>query len=94
MKNNRKTTYNFLHKRRQEIIISLFLVAASIAVYWQITNHEFINYDDGDYITENPNVQARFTLESIKWAFTTGHAANRHPLTWLSPHAGYGSKSS
>ncbi len=84
MKNNNKTAYNFLFNRRREIIICIFLIAASLTVYWQITNHEFINYDDGIYVTENPHVQSGLTLESIKWAFTTGHAANWHPITWLS----------
>ncbi len=70
--------------RRKEIIICLFLVAASLIVYGQVITHEFINYDDGVYITENPHVKDGFTLESIKWAFTTGHATNWHPVTWLS----------
>jgi len=64
--------------------ICLFLFIVILAVYWRITSHEFINYDDGLYVTENLNVQAGLTLESIKWAFTTDHAANWHPLTWLS----------
>ena len=64
--------------------ICLFLFIVTLSVYWQITSHEFINYDDGLYVTENPHVQAGLTRESIKWAFTTGHAANWHPLTWLS----------
>ncbi len=84
MKNNGKRKYNFSRNPRYEIIISLFIIAASLAVYWQIIDHKFINYDDGDYITENPHVQAGFTKENIKWAFTTGHAANWHPVTWLS----------
>ena len=84
MKNNDKTTYNFLFNRRQEIIICIFLIVASLVVYWQITNHEFINYDDGIYVTENPHVQSGLTFKSIKWAFTTGRAANWHPVTWLS----------
>ena len=84
MKNNDKTTYNFLFKQRREIIICIFLIAATLAVYWKITNHEFINYDDGLYVTENSHVQAGLTFKNIKWAFTTGHAANWHPVTWLS----------
>ena len=84
MKNNSKTKHNFLHNRRQEIIICIFLIASTLTVYWQITNHEFINYDDGIYVTENYHVQSGLTFESIKWAFTTGHAANWHPVTWLS----------
>ena len=84
MKNNNKTKHDFLHNRRQEIIICLFLIASSLVVYGQIINHEFINYDDGLYVTENSNVQAGFTWESIKWALTTFHAGNWHPLTWFS----------
>ncbi|NQT10955.1 MAG: tetratricopeptide repeat protein [Desulfobacteraceae bacterium] len=84
MKNNNKTAYNFLFNRRREIIICILLIAASLVVYWQITNHGFINYDDGNYVTENSHVQAGLTFESIKWAFTTCHASNWHPLTWLS----------
>ena len=84
MKNNDKTAYNFLFKRRREIIICIFLIAANLAVYWKIKNHEFINYDDGLYVTENSHVQAGLTFKNIKWAFTTGHAANWHPVTWLS----------
>ena len=84
MKNNNKTAYNFLFNRRREIIICIFLIAASLVVYWQIINHEFINYDDGLYVTENLHVKAGLTFENIKWAFTTCHASNWHPLTWLS----------
>ena len=84
MRNKSKVKNNLLYKRRQEIIICLVLIAATLVVYWQITNHEFINYDDGLYVTENSHVQAGLTSESIKWAFTTYHASNWHPLTWLS----------
>ncbi len=84
MKNNSKTKHSVLYNRRQEIIICLFLIAATLAVYWQTTNHEFINYDDGLYVTENLHVKAGLTLESVKWAFTTFHASNWHPLTWIS----------
>ncbi|MBW2569850.1 MAG: tetratricopeptide repeat protein [Deltaproteobacteria bacterium] len=83
MKNNRIYN-NFLQKWRLGIIICLFLIAACLCVYWQITDHEFINYDDGLYVTENSHVQTGLTFESIKWAFTTFHASNWHPLTWLS----------
>ncbi len=42
------------------------------------------SYDDPQYITENPHIQSGFTAQSVKWAFTSGYAANWHPLTWLS----------
>src|SRR5204863_2617522 len=43
-----------------------------------------INLDDDIYIYENPMVTAGWTVKGLTWAFTTFHAANWHPLTWLS----------
>jgi len=71
-------------KIRSDLLVCLFLVIAILAVYWQVRNHDFINYDDDLYVTINPHVQAGLTLESITWAFTSTHAGNWHPLTWLS----------
>ncbi len=73
-----------MRPHRLKLIISLFLVVATLAVYWQVGNHEFVNYDDPSYVTENRHVQAGLTWESIIWAFTTTHRSNWHPLTWLS----------
>ena len=67
-----------------KFIICIFLVISTLAVYWQVQDHEFINYDDDEYITENGHVQAGLTGESIVWAFTTSYAHNWHPMTWLS----------
>lgn len=71
-------------KIRPDLLISLFLVMAILAVYLQVRNHDFINFDDDLYVTINPHVQAGLTLDSITWAFTSTRASNWHPLTWLS----------
>ncbi len=68
---------------------TIFLAAGVIAmvtfiVYWQVHNFEFVNYDDPKYVTENPHVTSGISWENIRWAFTTTHASNWHPLTWLS----------
>ena len=60
------------------------MALATLAVYWPVKNHEFIKYDDDKYITDNRNVQSGLNPESIRWAFTTGHASNWHPVTWMS----------
>ena len=52
-------------------IICIFLVISTLAVYWQVQDHEFINFDDDLYITDNLNVQAGLTSESLKLAFPT-----------------------
>ena len=63
---------------------SVFLVVLTLAAYWQVIYNDFVNYDDDMYVTENSHVNNGITGESISWAFTTGHAYNWHPLTWLS----------
>jgi len=66
------------------IAIAAILLSVTSAVYWQVRNYEFINLDDPKYITENGRVQSGLSWENVKWAFTTRHASNWHPLTWLS----------
>jgi Flp pilus assembly protein TadD len=46
--------------------------------------YEFLNLDDPLYVSRNPQVQAGLTPGGVAWAFTTYHADNWHPLTWLS----------
>jgi tetratricopeptide (TPR) repeat protein len=69
---------------RPEIMICLVLVIVTLAVYWQVRNHSFVNLDDGMYVTDNYHVRAGLSLESVKWALTETEAANWHPLTRLS----------
>ena len=73
-----------MSKRNQLLIISFILAAAALMAYWQVSHSEFINYDDNDYVTENRYVQRGLTMDGIRWAFTTYHASNWHPLTWIS----------
>ncbi|NVM26518.1 MAG: tetratricopeptide repeat protein, partial [Desulfobacterales bacterium] len=80
-KNSHKKTFFKIHR---DVLICLFLIMATLGVYWHVTNHEFINYDDDLYVTDNHNVQAGLRLESITWSFTATHASNWHPLTWMS----------
>lgn len=65
-------------------IIAALLALATLAVFSPVAQHQFINYDDPDYVTENPRVQNGLSLANVKWAFQTGHASNWHPITWLS----------
>jgi hypothetical protein len=70
--------------KRQSIYLYLVLATLTFVVYWQVRSHDFVFADDPAYITNNPHVQNGITLESIVWAFTTGHTGYAHPLTWLS----------
>jgi Tfp pilus assembly protein PilF len=65
-------------------MVSLALVAANVAVYGAVGHHDFVNFDDPQYIARNPHVSAGLSWHAVVWAFTSGYAANWHPITWLS----------
>jgi hypothetical protein len=59
-------------------------VVATVAVYYPVGRFQFVNYDDDVYVTDNFHIKYGFDSDTVKWAFTTYHGANWHPLTWLS----------
>ncbi len=65
-------------------VIALALAALVAAVYAPVRHFDFVQLDDPAYVTENPRVLRGLTLDGAAWALTTGHAANWHPVTWLS----------
>jgi protein O-mannosyl-transferase len=67
-----------------DLSIGFVLAFATIVVYAQVVGHQFISLDDDTYIRENPIVAGGLSFSGVAWAFTTFHAANWHPLTWLS----------
>jgi len=69
-----------------EIFICLLLLA-TVAVYGQVKDYEYINFDDPDYVTENILVQSGLTKNNIIRAFhfsQLGDSLYYHPLTMLS----------
>ncbi|HEY2046722.1 MAG TPA: tetratricopeptide repeat protein [Candidatus Udaeobacter sp.] len=69
---------------RADLVILLGLAVMTLGIYAQVIGHQFITLDDPTYIRENPNVNRGVTLAGLAWAFSTFHAANWHPLTWIS----------
>jgi hypothetical protein len=57
-----------LFNKTRCLLMCGFLVVTTLAVYWPVLNHEFVNYDDDKYVTENPNVKRGITRESVIWA--------------------------
>ncbi|MBW1826252.1 MAG: hypothetical protein JRI78_04430 [Deltaproteobacteria bacterium] len=64
--------------------MSLFLVVMILTAYWQLPAHDFLEFDDNKYITQNAHVHKGITWESIAWAFSITDVAYWHPLTWVS----------
>ena len=77
----KKTFFN----NHRDALVCLFLIMATLTVYWQVRNYEFVNYDDPTYITENPNVREGLSVKSLSWSFSLNkYDPHWHPLTWLS----------
>src|SRR5689334_15697295 len=73
-----------LKTMRHPVRLSILLCAITLAAYWPLRHAEFINYDDSDYVTDNPEIFRGLTWHGVVWAFTRVHSSNWHPLTWLS----------
>jgi len=71
------------------VVICALLALVTLAVYLPTAWNDFVNYDDSDYVTENAHVKGGLKWETVVWAFTSGHASNWHPLTWLSHSLDY-----
>ncbi len=65
-------------------LISAALLVMVALIYGQVAQFDFINFDDPDYVINNPHVTGGLNSENITWAMTTGAEANWHPSTWLS----------
>lgn len=60
------------------------LICATVVLYFKAVSFDFVNYDDPSYVTANARVQQGLSFSTLIWAFSTSHAGNWHPLTWLS----------
>jgi Flp pilus assembly protein TadD len=68
------------------VIFGICAVLAGITwlVFGQTVGHQFVTYDDPQYVYENAKVAAGLSLESVLWAFTHTVGGNWHPLTAIS----------
>ncbi len=71
---------------QQQAVLGICLGIALLIslLYGQVKDHAFVDFDDYEYITENPHVNSGLTADNIVWAFVSYHSHNWHPLTWIS----------
>src|SRR5437870_3433541 len=65
-------------------IVCIFLATIVWIVFGQTLRHDFVNYDDNEYVCENPRIVSGLSFDGIQWAFCHVHAGNWHPLTTIS----------
>jgi protein O-mannosyl-transferase len=66
------------------VLLVLLLGLVTAAAYLPVIRCDFVNYDDSDYVVANPHIQRGLNGQDLRWAFFSSHAANWHPLTWIS----------
>lgn len=71
-------------KKLYLLLIYVVLTLVTIIAFEQVRLNDFVNYDDNKYVTENPDVKAGITRESIWWALSTADIGYWHPLALLS----------
>jgi protein O-mannosyl-transferase len=70
--------------RPASLWIAIALALVTLAVFCPVTGFQFVNYDDTDFVTANPHVQAGLTAEGFRWAWRSEVARNWHPVTMIS----------
>jgi protein O-mannosyl-transferase len=64
--------------------LALVVFLFTFALFARTVGFEFLDVDDGTYVTENEMVQRGLTFDGIAWAFTTFHGSTWVPLTHVS----------
>ena len=75
---------SFTWSGNRAYLLGLLLIVLSVALYYPVRTHPYVNYDDNVYVTDNVHIQNGLTWDMVTWAFVTDHSGNWHPLTWLS----------
>ncbi|HEX8679561.1 MAG TPA: hypothetical protein VF683_06365, partial [Chthoniobacterales bacterium] len=60
------------------------LLALTWCVFGQTLRHDFVNFDDYNYVAANPAIRQGITGESLLWVLTHTVSSNWHPVTMLS----------
>src|SRR5271170_5139754 len=83
----RKSSASSRRKTRRSTIpaaFGLLLLAGTLLLYAGVRDHDFVNYDDDGYVTDNQHIMAGLNFETIRWSVMSTEQCNWHPLTWLS----------
>ncbi len=71
-------------ERVQAIVLGGLIAVAAAAAFAPVRGNGFVSVDDDLYVYANPFVLGGLSRAGAAWALRSTHAANWHPLTWLS----------
>ena len=69
---------------KRHVLILLLLALLTAGVFGRAIGHEFIAWDDADYVYNNDHINGGLTWHGVRWVFTEQQVSNWHPLTGLS----------
>jgi tetratricopeptide (TPR) repeat protein len=75
-------------KNKRLWFIGVIICLVSVSAYLPALNNNFVNWDDIDYVYENPYLKMPVS-DFVVWALGTSRTGYWHPLTWLSLRADY-----
>lgn len=74
-----------MHRIARRFSLPLLLAVLTVAALGVVLDNDFIELDDGEYITRNDMVRGGLSAQGIVSAFTTTrHGFIWHPVTWVS----------
>jgi len=73
-----------LTPQKQKLIVYVLLTIVTCAVFWQVNQYDFINFDDHAYVTGNSYIRSEFTWDGIRWIFSAKYLDVWNPLVWFS----------
>jgi tetratricopeptide (TPR) repeat protein len=92
-RNSAKSVHSRIHapeaKPISPVVFGLLLFVGTLVLYSPVRGHDFINYDDLDYVVNNSHVKSGLTWDTVRWSVTSREQANWHPVTWWSHAADY-----
>jgi len=66
------------------ILIGLAIALLTLTVFAPVAHFDFVNYDDLEFVAENPHVSTGISATNLRWAFANAYAGTGGPLTWIS----------
>ena len=60
------------------------LLLLTVVTFLPVLGHDFVEYDDPEYVTDNPQVRSGLSLQGVRWASQAVVVSQWYPLTLLS----------
>jgi Flp pilus assembly protein TadD len=71
------------------VFFCAIIIVATVIAFLPSLQNDFVDWDDSDYVTQNADLHAPFSLQTVHKLVTSVYSSNYHPLTMLVYYAEY-----